>query len=243
MPLSHAHPPVRRAAALSRQVEKAISNSIGSGGLRPGERIVVEHVAQQHGVSQTPVREALGRLIQQGLIMEQGNGRFQVTYLTPAYVYQTFLVRGALEGLAAELASTRFSDAHLLQLVRAIDEVDESLGQGDFDAYCRFDETLHRAVCDVAKNEVLSREMAPLHVHIDFIRLYSRRFAGEHIMLSHGEHRTIVEALQAREPGSSRQAMETHIRKASQRIEQLTNFSSRDAYVAVGDSERIGEAK
>src|SRR5579871_5028060 len=90
---------VRNPANLSQHVYEAVTGGIAGGHLLPGMRVVVEHLAQQLGVSQTPVREVLGRLITEGLIVECGSGRFQVVPLTRSYVADTYLVRGALEGL------------------------------------------------------------------------------------------------------------------------------------------------
>lgn len=228
MPLSPLESSIRRPANLSLHVYDAVTESIATGGLHSGERIVVERVARQLGVSQTPVREALSRLMNEGLVMESGPGRFEVMRLTPAYVAETFLVRGALEGLAAELAAARFSDTQLAELATALDEVDVTLRHGATDVYARFDDTLHRAIFETAGNAVLLRELVPLQIHVDFIRHYSRHLAGEHITRSHAEHRAIIEALHARDAQRSRDAMERHIRDAGQRIERLIDFHSRD---------------
>jgi DNA-binding GntR family transcriptional regulator len=218
---------VRNPANLSQHVYEAVTAGIATGDVRPGARVVVERLAEQLGVSQTPVREALGRLITEGLVLECGGGRFQVVPLTPAYVADTFLVRGALEGLAAELAASRFIDARLAALAAALDAVDTALQQGSTDAYARFDDALHRSIFETADNTVLLRELKPLQIHVDLIRYYSRGRAGRHIALSHVEHGAIMRALCARDARRSREAMETHIRNAGRRIEQLIDFQLR----------------
>jgi DNA-binding GntR family transcriptional regulator len=229
MSLSRLESSIRRPANLRLHVYEAVANSIARGDLRPGARIVVEHMAQQLGVSQTPVREALGRLINEGLFVECGVGRFQVAHLTPAYVSDTFLVRGALEGLAAELAAPRLSTEQLAEIVKAQEEADISLSQGDVDAYVRFDRILHRSIFEAAGNTVLLRQLVPLQVHVDFIRHYSREYAGEHISCSHAEHGILINALCSGDARRSREAMETHIRQAGARIVRLIDFHSRSA--------------
>jgi DNA-binding GntR family transcriptional regulator len=229
MHLSRLEPSVRRPANLSLHVYEAVAGSIARGDLRPGARIVVEHMAQQLGVSQTPVREALGRLITEGLFVESGACRFQVAHLTPSYVSDTFLVRGALEGLAAELAAPHLSASQLAEMVTSHDIADRSLRHGDFDAYARFDQTLHRSIFETAGNAVLLRKLVALQVHVDFIRHYSREHAGEHISCSHAEHGVLINALCSRDAQGSREAMETHIRRAGTRIVRLIDFHSRSA--------------
>jgi DNA-binding GntR family transcriptional regulator len=225
---------IRSPANLSQHVYDAVTAGIATGDVRPGSRVVVEHLAEQLGVSQTPVREALGRLITEGLILECGSGRFQVVPLTRSYVADTFLVRGALEGLAAELAAPRFAETRLAELAAAFEDVGAALRRGAADVYVRFDDTLHRSIYETADNAVLLRELRPLQIHVDLIRCYSHHLAGEHISLSHNEHGAIVGALRARDARRAREDMEAHIRNAGRRIEQLIDFQSRAGDVAVG---------
>ncbi len=229
MSLSPLKSAIRRPANLSSHVYEAVAGSIASGNLRPGARVVVEHMAQQLGVSQTPVREALGRLLTEGLFVECGAGRFQVAHLTPAYVSDTFLVRGALEGLAAELAAPCLSEAGLAGMIADHAAADRSLRTGEFETYARFDQTLHRSIFETAGNAVLLGKLVPLQIHVDFIRHYSREHAGEHISCSHAEHGVLIDALRSRNALRSREAMETHIRHAGARIVRLIDFHSRSA--------------
>lgn len=216
--------PIKRAPSLATQVYEAILDSIVSGQREPGARIVVEHVAEQLGVSPTPVREALARLLQEGLISETATGKLQVVPLTPRYVADTFFVRGALEGLAAELAAPRISAAQLALLHAALVETAAALPAGDVTVYAATDALLHRTICDVANNAVLAREIQMLQFHVDYIRGYSQRQAGEHLRLSHDEHVRLLAALSLHDGLAAREAMETHIRNASARIAQLIDF-------------------
>lgn len=215
---------IYRQPSLVRQVHDALNESIATGKFESGERIVVEHVAEQLHVSPTPVREALNRLVQEGLVRETGKGRLQVVDLTPSYVLDTFLVRSALEGLAAELAASHITDTQVHELHAEMTEVDAALAKGDYDAYLKADSHLHRTVQDAANNAVLSRKLQALRTHIDYIRVYSRRHAGEHIRRSHAEHQRIAETLSSRNAQASRQAMEQHIRQAGERIAELIDF-------------------
>src|SRR5919206_5268671 len=107
---------IQRGPSLAMQVHDALLEQITTGRLEPGERLIIERLADQLGVSQTPVREAVARLIQEGLTTEAANGRLQVISLTEQYVRDTFLVRSALEGLGTELAAPRLSEADLTAL-------------------------------------------------------------------------------------------------------------------------------
>ena len=215
---------IQRAPNLAEQAYNALRQDIIAGRLAPGQSVVIEHLAVQLGVSPTPVREALQRLVEKGLISQASTGRWQVVELTEDYVRDVFYVRGALEGLAAELATPHMTEEMLGGLRRMLDDTSAALGQGDFEVYTATDARLHQLIHDCAANSVLHNQLAGIQSHIDLIRGYSQRHAGEHVSLSHQEHYTILQALLSRDPAAARQAMEQHIRNACERIVKLINF-------------------
>jgi DNA-binding GntR family transcriptional regulator len=217
---------LRRAAPLSQQVHEALLERIATGRIGPGERAVVEHLAEQLGVSPTPVREALHRLMQDGLIDETSAGKFHVVSLTPEYIVETFQVRSALEGLAAELATPVMPEAHLEALRAGLREIDDAVRQGEYEIFARLDDSLHQAIRDAAGNAVLSREIRPFQIHIGLIyaslrRVHTRSSLAPYSQASHAEHKLIVEAMAGRDPQNARRAVEQHIRDAGTRYASL----------------------
>lgn len=187
---------------------------------------MVDRLAAQLGVSPTPVREALARLLQEGVVQEVIPGRLQILPLTPRYVSDTFLVRGALEGLAVELAAPQITAAQLARLRDALAATAAALAAGDTTAHVATDALLHRTICEVAGNDILARELGALQIHIDFIRGYAQRHSGEHQRRSHEEHVHLLDALAAHDPATARHAMERHIRDTSARIIRLIDFDA-----------------
>jgi len=221
---------VQRGMALSTQVHAALADSIATGRIAPRERLVLDRIAEQLGVSPTPVREAINRLIQDGLIEDAGNGRFHVVGLTAAYVIDTFAVRGALEGLAAELAAPRISAAHLAALRQGLIDIDETVDRGEYEVFASLDNALHQIIRDAAGNLVLSRELRPLQIHIGLIytyvnETYSRPQLAEYVQRSHAEHKRIVAVLAERDPGLARETVEQHVRDAGERYAGLIRHS------------------
>ncbi|HLI50947.1 MAG TPA: GntR family transcriptional regulator [Thermomicrobiaceae bacterium] len=215
---------IRRPRSLANQVHDALCESLASGALQPGSRVVVEHLAAQLGVSPTPVREAIARLMQEGLVLESSSGRLQVVPLTPDYVRETFLVRGVLEGLAAELATPRMSDSQLRGLSEELELTGAALDLGNFEAHVRIDAVLHLSIYEASENPMLARELRTLEAHVNYIRGYSARHTGDHIRRSHEEHLRLIEALSGRDPVQAREVMEAHIAGARERIVKLIDF-------------------
>lgn len=215
---------VQRSPSLALQVHTALLELITGGQIQPGERVVIERLAEQLGVSQTPVREAVARLAQEGLIAEMANGRLHVVELSEEYVRDVFLVRGALEGLCIEIATPLIAPASLDLLRAQLDETSRALGRGDHRPYAQSDASLHHLVISATTNRVLAKELRSLQPHVDLIRGYSQRTDGAHLRASHEEHLSIVAALANRDSTRARHTMEQHIRNAGERIIQLIDF-------------------
>jgi DNA-binding GntR family transcriptional regulator len=217
--------------ALSSQIHAALAESIATGRIAPRERLVLDRIAEQLGVSPTPVREAINRLIQDGLIEDAGTGRFHVVGLTPEYVINTFVVRGALEGLAAELAAASVSADHLAALRQGLTDIDAAVDRGEYEVFASLDNALHQIIRDAAGNPVLSREMRPLQIHTGLIfahvnETYSRQQLAEYVQRSHAEHKRIVNALAARDSRAARETVEQHVRDAGERYAGLIQISA-----------------
>lgn len=216
---------VRRGPNLATQVYDAICELIVSGRLRPGERIVLDRLARELGVSQTPVREALAGLRQEGLIVgDVPPGKLHVVPLTRDYVHSTYLVRSVLEGLAAELATPRLSIEELEIIASLIEEIGSVIHSPDHQLRFHHDQTLHRLLWEASGNQVLLRELDAIETHINYIRNYSLRHSGEHVSKGHAEHLVILDALRAGDAQGTRVAMEVHIRNTSKRIIDLIEF-------------------
>lgn len=217
---------VRRSPSLALQVHAALRELITSGRIQPGERVVIKRLAEQLGVSQTPVHEAVARLAQEGLIVEAASGSLHVVELTDQYVREVFLVRGALEGLCAELVTPLIRAEDLAALRTQMNDTAASAVRGDHRPYTRSDLNLHQLVIAATTNQVLARELQSLQPHIDMIHSYSKRAEAEgaHLLMSHQEHLQIIAAIADRDGARARYAMEQHIRSAGERIVKLITF-------------------
>lgn len=216
---------IRRRPGLADQVYDALTSSIAAGKLRPGEHLIFDRLAEQLGVSATPVREAVARLIQEGIVQEGPHGKLYLIPITRRYVSDVFRVRASLEGLAAELAAERLDEADLAAIRAELSATADALARGDHSLHIAVDARLHRLIRDAADNAVLARELQSIQLHTDYIRGFSQRHSGDHIRFSHQEHLDLVDALSRRSAGAARAAIEQHIRAASERIACLIDFA------------------
>jgi len=110
---------MRGSATKADEIALVLENAILAGELPPGYILRQEQLSEQFGVSRTPIREALRQLGALGLVSFASKRGVQVRPLARAELLETFVVRAALEGFAAELARERMTTAHLRRLERA----------------------------------------------------------------------------------------------------------------------------
>ena len=99
----------RKRTRLADDVYEQILSAILSGEIFPGERLIQETIANQIDVSRTPVREALLRLEQEGILEAAGRGGFQIRDISEREIRDLYTVREAVEGFAARLLAGRLS--------------------------------------------------------------------------------------------------------------------------------------
>lgn len=123
-----------------------IREGLMAGSFHPGQVLVIRTLAESYGISTTPVREALQRLVAERLLTLLPNRSIAVPALEASKYAELARIRCELEGLAAELAAARVRKATLRKLARLADDMDESLAARDHDAYRRQNQAFHFAV-------------------------------------------------------------------------------------------------
>lgn len=159
--------PVQRSVApLRRQVAERLRQSIISGRLQPGARLIERELIASMGVSRTVIRETLRELESEGLIAMIPNKGPIVRELTLAEATDLYSIRAVLEGLAARLFATRADPSHVARLARALDQTAKAYTKGDpariFEAKDRF----YDVFFDGAGSETLSLMIGTLHGRI-----------------------------------------------------------------------------
>jgi DNA-binding GntR family transcriptional regulator len=179
----------------------------------PGEKLGLQALADELGVSRSPVHQALTRLVSEGLVTATRGRGYQVRPLTPRLMQETHEARAALELYAVEEAAGRISPQALAALREALARTIEPVRNGELVdklAYLRANEAFHELIVDLPGNSVISEMYRRLSSH----RLMERAYLSLDVWAagdSSAEHTEIVEALAAGEAGRARAAVRANI--------------------------------
>jgi len=198
---------------LRELVLDAIREAIINGDLKPRERLMEIQLAEELGVSRTPIREALRKLeIEDFIVMIPRKGAYvaDISFKDIADVYE---IRAALEGLAAGLAAERITDEELEEMERHLVSKAEAIANNDIEKLVEVDTKFHELIYQASRNDRLSVIINNLREQIQRFRKTSLSVPGR-MNRSLEEHRSIVEAIQSRDSRLARQVAQEHIENA-----------------------------
>jgi GntR family transcriptional regulator, trigonelline degradation regulator len=214
----------KAAAPLRRQVLHELRQSIISGRLNPGERLVERELIAMMGVSRTVIREALRQLESEGLVAIIPNKGPVVRTLTSEEARELYVIRAVLEGLAARLFIEHAEDSHIDQLDGALQQVAKAYQTDDPEKILESKNGFYDVLFTGSKSQTLSSMIALLHGRI-------RRWRG--IGLSHPQRskrrqqeslsnlRAMVQAVRARDAGLAERTIREEVDKAAAEVDRL----------------------
>lgn len=202
------------------------------GELPAGERISEPVVAELTGISRTPIRTALVRLQEEGLLDPIRSGGFRVKSFSLDEICDAIEVRGTLEGLAARLAAERGVAPESIEALRAsvrdIDmalEASAELDDEGFTAYVEANARFHKRLEQACASEVVQRQLErckalPFASPNAFLRVQAvSPDARLTLQIANAQHRAVIEALAAREGSRAEALMREHTRIARRNLE------------------------
>jgi DNA-binding GntR family transcriptional regulator len=176
----------------------------------PGEKIDEEFLANQLGVSRTPVRESLCRLENEGIVkIIPRRGAFVVKH-SKERIIEILLVREVLEALAVRLAADHIDEAAIDKMKFLFRDFSESNLRERSKEYARADLEFHTLIVSKSRNNLLMGMMNTLNDHIQMLRLRTVGFEGRPEQ-SYVEHLKIIEALEKRDSQLAESLMREHI--------------------------------
>jgi DNA-binding GntR family transcriptional regulator len=213
---------------LGDQVYAIIWDKIVSHRLRPGDKISDLRLSEELGVSRTPVREALHRLAQDGVVRSENRRGFFVASFSSQDVGELYDIRSSLEVLAVRLALPLLSDDELDAAQREVDESQRRIVggvEGAEEQWLTIDRTFHRLLARRARNRRLESMLTALQTQIGVFQIYGIHSSPLRL-LSIEHHQAILSALKARDGAAAQQAMERHIQEVKEWV--LAEFVSRE---------------
>ena len=194
---------------LRAQIKDVILQRIVEGSLEPGSRIVETRIAQELGVSQAPVREALRDLEQLGCVVHEPNRGCSVRAFSAEELLEAFPVRAALEALAARLAAERITPGELAELDQLLERMRRAARSADSHEQSQANASFHATVVRAARNRTLERQWQMLEPYSRTYLTVSR--PGIDLVHLSDRHVPVLDALRRRDRAKAAEAMEEHL--------------------------------
>ncbi|MCG8402432.1 MAG: GntR family transcriptional regulator [Firmicutes bacterium] len=196
-------------------VFESLREAIIQGRLKPGERLMEIQLAEEMGVSRTPVREAIRKLELEGFVVMLPRKGAYVASFSVKDIVDIFEVRAALEGLAAGLAAERATPEELEEMERAVLQIYEVSNGQNLGVLVEKDTNFHELIYKSSRNQRLVQIVTHLKEQIQRFRTTSLAVPGrgKHTV---EEHKSIIEAISERNIELAASLAREHIENAEQ---------------------------
>jgi DNA-binding GntR family transcriptional regulator len=199
---------------VTEQVHRHLKQAIIEGEFQPGDRLVEVEIAARLGASRTPVREALSKLEQEGLVTPVRFGGLAVAQLSEVDVVEIFSLIKLLESYAGRLAAERATDKQLAKLEQLCKRA-EQLPDIDTERLAELNQQFHEQVVEAAGHKRLRELIMTLRTSLRpyrLVSLESSEFRKKCVL----DHRALVDAVRARKGEQVEQMMFAHLNIAEQ---------------------------
>jgi DNA-binding GntR family transcriptional regulator len=211
---------------LFEQIHGILWDKIRSGEIVSGQRLKDIEWARKLNVSRTPVREAMRKMQQEGVLVPLAQGGYEVRATSRVDLIELYRCRAALESLAADEAAARFDEAAAARFEALIARADGAIEQGRLDAAFELNTEFHAAILELSGNRHLGGLLDTLQRLVTFYRAALLKMskddaAGtalylERLRVKQDRHREIFAALRARDGARAAALMQAHVRETAE---------------------------
>lgn len=207
--------------SLSDRVADRIRTAIQDGVYRPGTKLVERTIAHQLGVSHIPVREALARLADEGLVQRIPRRGAWVAELTPVALAEITSLRILLEGFVVRRAQERLTPEAEERLRRIAARMLDAADAGSVDALVALDQEFHGLLWELSDHSVLNEVAAQVRGRVAaFLRAATRSLPADDLRAHAKSHVDLVDAIAGGDAEQAQAEMGRHIQVAANRIER-----------------------
>jgi DNA-binding GntR family transcriptional regulator len=208
---------------LGEMVYESLREAIVKQDLKPGERLMETELADDMGVSRTPVREAIRKLELEGyVVMIPRKGAF-VAGLSIKDINEVFEIRGALEALAAGLSASRATNDEIEEMERHLLEEASLWESSDLLKTIDIDTRFHELIYRASRNVRLLEMIMDLREQVQRFRTTTLAVPGR-MKFALDEHRRVIEAIASRNVQQAQKAAREHIESAENALLEVISY-------------------
>lgn len=212
------------ASPLATSLYERIREEILTGRLRPGQLISERELVEQHGASRTPIRYALARLQELGLLTPHGRRGYVISIVGFQEIGEILFLRTLLEGAAAEEAARWITEEQLKNLTRLAEVAYVPGDPTSYGKFVRANREFHLAIAEASRNVRLRKLIGALLDDMD--RVISATVALSYrVGEMQEDHRTIVEALARRDPQEAKRVVHLAVDASRRRIAEALQLA------------------
>lgn len=197
-----------RPPTISEEVYEHLRRELLAASFAPGEILREIDLSKRFNVSRTPIREAIKRLAQEGLLEVLPSRGARVRELTVSEAANTYEVRSVVEAKAAALAAQYATPEDVAELQRLLDEI-HAIDDADYPAHLVADNNFHMTIARLSKNDVLLEVIDLLNSRITRTKIITRRTNPSEQTAQ--QHRNILAGIAAGDSAAAAKAMKQHI--------------------------------
>lgn len=212
-----------RAGRAATQIHAVLRDEIVRMHLKPLDILNEKQLGQRFGVSRTPVREALLRLADEGLVEIYPQSGTFVSRIPRRALYEAILIRKALEATTVSLAIAARKDDRLGGLDANQQALAQAARDGDIAEFHQVDSDFHQLIADIAGYPGIWTVIAQVKVQIDRYRYITLPQKGR-LDLVVAEHAAIIEGIRRRDDGAAVLAMSQHIGRMTEELQDIEHL-------------------
>lgn len=208
---------------LGEMVYESLRDAIVNQVLKPGERLMETELADEMGVSRTPVREAIRKLEQEGYVVLIPRKGAYVSGLSIKDINEVFEIRGALEALAAGLAASRATKEEIEEMELSLAQEASHWETSDLLKTIDVDTRFHELIFKASRNSRVLSMIKELRDQVQRFRTTTLAVPGR-MKFALDEHRRIVEAIASRNVQLAQKAAREHIESAENALLEVISY-------------------